>query len=177
MPMRPPSSAIIATRKPLPSSPSSASSPSSTSLKSSGVVVLPCCPILCSGLPRTSPGASPGTRNAEMPPVPALSLLRAHTTNSPASVPLVIHSFCPLSTHPRSVRRARARMPPGSLPAPASDSANPPTTSSPLHSRGTYSSRCAGVPNFATTSATMLLTVIATVVLAHARPSSMTASA
>ena len=177
MPIRPPSSAIIATRKPRPSSPSSASSPSSMSLNSSGVVVLPCCPSLCSGLPRTSPGASPFTKKAVMPDEPGASEVFAHTTNRPACVPLVIHSFWPVSTQPRSVFWARVRMPAGSLPAPASDSAKPPTTYSPLHSRGTCSSRCSGVPNLVTTSATMLLTVIATVVLAQARASSTTASA
>ena len=62
----------------------------------------------------------------------------------------------------------------GSLPAPDSESAKPPTTYSPLQSLLTCSSRCASVPNAHTTSATIFDTVMATVVAAQARASSKT---
>ncbi len=127
----------MATGNPRPSSPSSASGPTSQPSKSMAVVVLPFRPILCSGLPRTRPGVSPPTRNVEMPRVPGASEVRAQTMNRPASVPDVIHSLEPSITQPLSVRVALVRMPPGSLPAPGSDSANAPAFSSPLHSRGT----------------------------------------
>src|SRR5690606_10215101 len=118
-----------------------ASSPTSTPSNSSAVVGLPRWPSFSSGLPRVSPGASPRTKKQDTPRAPGASLVRAQTTNRPASVPLVIHSLEPSITQPLSVLRARVVIPPGSLPAPDSDSAKPPTTYSPLHSLGTCSLR------------------------------------
>ena len=94
--MRPPSSAIIAIRKPPFSSPSSADAgtrqPSNVRL----TVFEPRMPILSSALPIVSPGVPPSTRKHEMPRVPgsvSRSPVRAHTTITPACAPLVIHCF------------------------------------------------------------------------------------
>ena len=69
----------------------------------------------------------------------------AQTTATPASVPLVIHIFDPLSTQSSPSRRARVRIEPGSLPASASVSPKQPSTS-PVAIRGSHSSFCSSVP-------------------------------
>ncbi len=67
MPIRPPSSAIIASAKPLPTWPSTASSPTATRSNTSCAVDEPCRPSLSSSRATLIPGAWPGTTNAVMP--------------------------------------------------------------------------------------------------------------
>ena len=68
-------------------------------------------------------------------------------------------------------------MPPASLPAPGSESANEPAAYSPLASFGLYAFFCSSVPNAAITSPTMFVTAMVTAVDAHARATSCIASA
>ena len=94
IPIRPPSSAIIAMRKPPWSSPRSCDSWTLQFSNVSGTVFEPRMPILSSGFPTLSPGVPPSTRKQEMPFVPgsfSRSPVRAHTTITPACAPLVIH--------------------------------------------------------------------------------------
>ncbi len=175
MPMRPPSSAIIATRKPWFSSPRRASSGIRQSSKVSGTVSEARRPSLSSCLPGLRPGVPPSTRKVEMPRVPGPPV-RAHTTITPAREPLVIHCFCPRSRHPPGTRSAVVRMEPGSLPASGSLRAKAPQRCSPEVSRGTWRCRCASEPKRAMTSATMLVTAMVTAVDAQARAISVIAS-
>ena len=69
------------------------------------------------------------------------------------------------------------RIPPGSLPASGSESANAPALYSPLASLGLYAFFCSSVPKVAMTSPTMFVTAIVTAVDAHARATSCIASA
>ena len=103
--------------------------------------------------------------------------MRAHTTNTPACAPLVIHCLAPSMIQSLPSRRAVVRMPPGSLPASGSESANAPASHSALASFGQTRRFCASLPKRATTSPTMLVTAIVTAVDAHARATSCIASA
>lgn len=65
------------------------------------------------------PGVPAGTRNPLMSPPPASPpspSVRAQTTATPATEPLVIHILRPVSTQSVPSRRARVRMPDGSEP-------------------------------------------------------------
>ena len=101
----------------------------------------------------------------------------AQTTITPARSPEVIHCLPPSSTKPPSSRVAVVAMLPGSLPAPASDSANAPATARPEARRGTVRRFCSSVPNSQITSHTMLVTAIATATDASAFAISCIASA
>ena len=87
------------------------------------------------------PGVSVGTTKPRMP-----SSVCAHTTATPASVPLVIHILPPLSTQSSPSRLARVRIDAGSLPASGSVRPKQPSTS-PVAIRGSHSSRCCSVPH------------------------------
>ena len=103
--------------------------------------------------------------------------MRAHTTSTPACAPLVTHAFAPARTNPSAVIVAVVCMPPGSLPAAGSESANDPATYSPEASFGTCFARCASVPKRQMISATMLVTAMVTAVDAQPRAISIIASA
>jgi hypothetical protein len=124
LPMRPPSSAIMAILKPPFSWPRSASAGTRHPSNSSGTVFDARIPILSSGRPTFRPFVPPSTRKHEMP-FAAVSGgdVRAHTMKTPAYDPPVIHCFAPSMTHSSPSRRAVVRMAPGSLPASGSLSA------------------------------------------------------
>lgn len=71
-----------------------------------------------------------------MPDVPGPPVL-AHTTNTPAMSPEVIHCLAPRITHPSPSRVAVVRIEPGSLPASGSLSAKAPALYAPRARRGT----------------------------------------
>src|SRR5687767_6693005 len=92
---------------------------------------------------------------------------------TPACAPLVTQALAPLSTNPAAAGVAVVCIPPGSLPAPGSESANEPAAYSPDVNLGTYAARCASLPNRQMISATMLVTAIVTAVDAQPRATSI----
>ena len=84
--MRPPSSAASATRRPCPSSPSTADAGTSQSSKVSETVLDERMPIFSSWRPTARPGVPPSTRKAVMPRFPAPTSVRAQTMITPATV-------------------------------------------------------------------------------------------
>ena len=59
------------------------------------------------------PAVSVGTTKPRMPLLPSASSVRAQTTATSATEPLVIHILVPFSTHSSPSRFALVRMPPG----------------------------------------------------------------
>lgn len=87
------------------------------------------------------PGVSVGTTKPRTP-----SSVRAQTTATPATEPLVIHILRPSSTQsPPASRLARVRMAAGSEPASGSVSPKQPMTS-PAAMRGSHSRFCSSEP-------------------------------
>ncbi len=86
------------------------------------------------------PGESVGTTKPRMP-----SSVRAHTTATSATEPLVIHIFVPSSTQSSPSRRARARMPAGLEPKSGSVSPKQPIAS-PAAICGSHSLLCSSLP-------------------------------
>ena len=95
--MRPPSSTCIACTKPWPRSPMRLPAGTHASSKISGAVSDACSPSLRYGRPGVKPGVPFSTMNAEMPFDPRGSV-RAITTATPPTLPLVMNAFSPLST-------------------------------------------------------------------------------
>ncbi len=172
MPSRPPSSAVMATLKPPPGSPSRFSAGTSQSSNDSDTVFDERMPILSSSRPTLNPGRSGVITSVDSPRVPGPSPVRANRMITLAKPPEVIHIFSPFTTKRSPRRSARVFMAPGSEPAPASLSANEPAMASPDVIIGMYFSRCAGVPNFKRISAAMLVTDVVTATAASTRASS-----
>ena len=89
-----------------------------------------------------NPGVSAGTTKPRMP-----SSVRAHTTATSATVPLVIHIFRPDKTQSLPDRDAEVRIDAGSEPASGSVRPKQPRAS-PAAIRGSHSVLCASDPNF-----------------------------
>jgi hypothetical protein len=103
--------------------------------------------------------------------------VRAHTTNTPATSPEVIHCLAPRITQRSPSRVAVVAMEPGSLPAPGSESAKEAARYCPDAMAATCRCRWASVPKALMTSATMLLTAMVTAVDAQPRAISIMARA
>jgi len=86
------------------------------------------------------PGVPFSTRKPRTP-----SSVRAQTTATSASVPLVIHCLAPLRSQPFAVRRAVVRMPPGLEPKSGSVRPKQPIAS-PLPSGGSQRAFCSAEP-------------------------------
>ena len=123
IPIRPPSSAVSASRSPCPSCPSTASAGISQSSKVIDTVLEERIPIFSSCRPTCIPGVPPSTRKAVMPFFPAATSLRAQTMTTPARSPLVIHCLVPFRTQASPRLSARVVIEFGSLPAWGSESA------------------------------------------------------
>jgi hypothetical protein len=177
MPIRPPSRAASATRRPWPSSPSTAVAGTSQSSNVRETVLEERSPIFSSCRPTESPGLPPSTRKAVMPRLPAPMSVRAQTMITPARSPLVIHCFVPFSTQRSPRRSARVVMELGSLPAWGSERPNAPASHSPDARRGMQRAFCSGVPKRAMVSPTMLVTARVTESEQSARAISITAIA
>ena len=117
--IRPLSSADIATRKPLPSSPSRLASGTLTSSRRRLAVAWPRRPSLPLISLASKPFASVGTRNAVTPRGPAPPV-RAKTSATLAQVPLVMNTFSPVISQSSPSRVARAVRLPASEPMPGS---------------------------------------------------------
>src|SRR5438094_602256 len=118
MPMRPPSSPLMAIPKPSPTSPRTASPGIVAPSMTIALVSEARRPSLRSGLPTETPGASSGTTNAVMPAAVRFgssSPTRASTIANGAYRAFVMNCFCPSIRHPSPTppprRRARARSP------------------------------------------------------------------
>ena len=81
-----------------PSGPRRAELGTRTPSRNSSAVVEPCMPSLSSTLPRSSPGASPGTRNAVTASRPALGSVVAKQMMTSARSPVVMKVFVPWRT-------------------------------------------------------------------------------
>src|SRR5215831_17762094 len=99
MPIRPPSSVLIAILKPSPSLPSRLRAGTRQSSKKIEHDQAALMPILRSGALRLKPGESVGTMNAEMPRWPAALSVIAKRTIASALGPLVIQFLEPLMTY------------------------------------------------------------------------------
>jgi hypothetical protein len=88
-----------------------------------------------------NPGVSVGTTKPRMP-----SSVRAHTTATSATLPLVIHILEPSSTQSSPSRLALVRMPLGLEPKSASVRPKQPIAS-PAAMRGSHSCFCSSEPN------------------------------
>src|SRR6185437_13777571 len=144
MPMRPPSSVPIATRKPRFSSWSSRSRPTCAPSTTRSFVTEELSPSFSSS--RVTRTCSASRMNALTPRAPAVSgSVRANKRNVPACRPLVIHCFAPVIFQPPSCGSAFVRRAPASEPASASVSANAPRCS-PRASGGTNRAFCSSVP-------------------------------
>ena len=181
MPMRPPSSAIIAILKPSFSSPSSAPAGTRHSANSSGTVLEPRRPILSSGAPTRSPRAPPSTRKHERPRAPLASggrRARPHDEDRRPCSPPEIHCLLPRSTQSLAVAPRRglhgARIAPG---VGLAQREAPQAVPALRQDRAVAGSSARGVPKRAIASPTMFVTLIATAVDAQARATSCTASA
>ncbi len=145
IPMRPPSSVAIATRKPRPSSYRSRSRSTCTSSSMRSDVVEELSPSFSSS--RVTVTCAASRTKQETPRAPAVSgSVRAKSTNVPARDPFVIHCFEPFSFHPSSAGSADVRSEPASEPDPDSVRANAPICS-PRASGGTNRDLCSSVPN------------------------------
>ena len=177
MPIRPPSSVVIATLKPSPRLPSRF--PFGT--RQLSMMRLPVdearMPSLSSFLPRENPGASVGTKKADRP-LCFLSLsVVAMTTAACASCAFVIQALVPLSTHssPSSVAVVFAAA--ASEPFPGSDSPKHPSFS-PDANGVSHCAFCSSEPNLLTGSQySELLTDMMTPVEAQPREISSIARA
>src|SRR5438477_4163 len=109
MPIRPPSSVVIAILNPPPTSPRSASSGSRTSSRNTCDDLLPRIPSLSSGGPQRTPLAFIGRMNAVMPLWPAALSFIVNSTQTSATGPLVIQFLVPLITQPSPSRTAVVR--------------------------------------------------------------------
>ena len=178
MPMRPPSSAESAMASPWPMLPSRASSGSSTPSKASETVDEQRSPIFSSWRPTLKPCIPGCSRKAVMArPSPSAGSVRAQTTTTPATSPLVIHCLAPSSTQRSPRRTARVESAEGSLPAPGSERPKAPARYSPEASLGRWRSFCSGEPYRAMISATMLVTPTITATEASTAASSIIESA
>ena len=92
-------------------------------------MLAPRSPSVFSRPPTVRPGVSAGTAKALRPLAPAAGSVAANTTKTPAMPPLLTHVLAPFSTYASPWRTARVRSRVGSLPAPASVSANAPMRS------------------------------------------------
>ncbi|MDH6187334.1 hypothetical protein M2168_000366 [Streptomyces sp. CZ24] len=88
-----------------------------------------------------NPGVPVGTRKAVRP----FSPVRAKTSATSATVPLVMKILAPSMTQSPPSRRARVDTDPASDPVPGSVSAKQPSAS-PAASRGSHSAFCSSVP-------------------------------
>ncbi len=105
---RPESSEVMATLKPSPTSPSSASSPTSTPSSASSAVSEALRPELAVDLgAREKPSESVGTTNAASPLCPFSGSVWAKISAHLATLPSEIHCFWPVSFQPPSVFSAR----------------------------------------------------------------------
>ncbi len=177
MPMRPPSSVLIATWNPLPSAPSSAPAGSRASSRKIWHDLEPRMPSLSSGGPQRTPGVSIGTMNAEIPRCPLGLSVIAKSTHTPETGPLVIQFLTPDRTHPPSgSRRAVVVCAAASEPASGSDSAKQPS-SLPAASGTSQRRFCSSLPKRRIGSHTSeFCTLMMTPVDAHARDTSSMAS-
>ena len=91
------------------------------------------------------PGESVGTTNPRTVS-PSLASVRAQTTATSATEPLVIHIFVPSRTQSSPSRRARVRMPAGLDPKSGSVRPKHPIAS-PAAIRGSHSCFCSSLPN------------------------------
>ena len=128
MPMRPPSSVDIATLKPPPTSPSSASAGRWTSSRKIWHDLLPRMPSLSSGVPVRTPLVFIGRMNAVMPLWPAALSFIVNSTQTSATGPFVIQFFVPLMTQPSPTARRVVFCAAASLPASGSLSAKQPSS-------------------------------------------------
>ena len=171
MPIRPPSSVAIATRKPRFSSCSRRSAPTNAPSRRMSAVDELLRPSFSSS--RVTSTSAPSTRNALTPFAPSVEgSVRAKTRNVPAWLPFVIHCLAPLSLQPSPSGTALVRSAPASDPEPGSVSANAPSTR-PVASSGTNRRRCSSVPNERIGSvAALVCTATVTPTPASARDSS-----
>ena len=101
-------------------------------------------PELAGDLTGLEPGESVGTRNAVTPRGPS-SLVRAKTSATSAQVPLVMKSFCPLTTQSDPSRTALEVRLPASDPVSGSVSPKQPSAVA-VASRGSHSCFCSSLP-------------------------------
>ena len=132
---RPESSALIATLKPSPTSPSSASSGAKTSSSAIAAVSDACRPILPWISEGWKPSWSVSTRKHATPRWRSSGSVWAKTSASFAWLPIEIHIFAPLIIQPPSTLRARVFWFAASLPVSGSVSPKQPSHS-PAHSFG-----------------------------------------
>ncbi len=133
-PVRPLFRMLIATLKPLPTSPSTFSGGTRTSANDTDAVDEARMPILSSWGPRVTPGQAVSTMKAVI--LPSGPSVRANTVQRSAIPPLVIQIFSPFRIQaPSSPRFAEVRIDAASEPAPGSVRQNA-AISSPVASRG-----------------------------------------
>ncbi len=95
IPMRPPSSVVIAILKPSPSRPSRFSSGTRTSVRKISTVPEALTPSLTWCRERSKPGVEASTRNAEIPRAFFAGSVIAKSRQTSASCPQVMNTFCP----------------------------------------------------------------------------------
>ena len=145
MPIRPPSSVVMAILKPLPTSPSRFSFGTMQSSKTSSQVEEPRMPIFFSWAPTLNPGKPFSTMNAEMPLFPRLLSVIAKITNTLANPALVMKILLPLSTQWSPLSSATVFCMAESVPAPGSVRPKAPSHS-PEASLVRYFCFCSSVP-------------------------------
>mmetsp|Transcript_8249 Transcript_8249/g.15020 ORF Transcript_8249/g.15020 Transcript_8249/m.15020 type:complete len:216 (-) Transcript_8249:456-1103(-) len=120
MPMRPASRVVMATLKPWPSAPRRFEAGMTTSSMMRFPVLLARMPSLSSFAPKLNPGASVGTKNAEIPLCFRDLSVVAKTMAVEASWAFVIQAFVPFSVYESPVFTAVVEAAPASLPFPGS---------------------------------------------------------
>ena len=137
IPMRPPSSVVIAILNPSPSSPSRSAAGTRTSVRKISTVPDALTPSLTWWRERSKPAEDASTRNAEMPRVFFSGFVMAKRRQTSAAWPQVMNTFWPEIRYASPSRVARVFWLPASDPASGSVRAKQPS----------FSPRASGVRN------------------------------